>query len=297
MTGRPDTFLDLSPPLSEPDGAAVHIMPLPYEGAVSYGRGAALGPAAVIDASTQVELYDETTRDEPCRAGIATLRAPELPEEPARMAAAVEQDIREHLAANDALLACIGGDHSVTVPHVRALCGVHQPLSVIQFDAHADLRDEYMGSPMNHACVMKRVREHTPHTLQIGIRSLCAEEARYIEAEAAPLCTARALRSGEFDLDAALDSLPDPVFITLDVDVLDWSVVTSTGTPEPGGLTWDEILDLLGRLFASKRVIGFDVVELAGGPGSRNSAFAVARLVYKMIGLHIRYTREYLPHA
>jgi agmatinase len=134
---------------------------------------------------------------------------------------------------------------------------------------------------------MSRIRELTGNTLQIGIRSMSGREALRIEQESLAVCTMAALRSGEFDINAALEALPEPVYLTLDVDVFDWSVIRSTGTPEPGGFLWDEAMDLLKKIFASKTIAGFDVVEYAYQPHDPNSAFAVAKMIYKMLGFKL----------
>ncbi|MEJ2662183.1 MAG: arginase family protein [Desulfobacteraceae bacterium] len=181
----------------------------------------------------------------------------------------------------------IGGDHSITNGYLRAVRRQYAQFGVIQLDAHADLRDSYDGSPLSHACTMARARELTPHCLQIGIRSMSKAEARRIKEEGLALYTMQDWRNGRLDLGAALDRLPAKVFLTLDVDVFDWSVISDTGTPEPGGCYWQEAMDLLETVFAAKDVIGADVVELSPDPQSSNarSAFAVAKLIYKMIGL------------
>ena len=289
------TFLDLDPAFSDPTTAAVVVLPVPYEGGASYGGGAALAPQAVFDASAHLELYDEVLNAEPYRAGIATLPPPLL----TGSAKAVMQTLHEtfvELVQGNAFVVSVGGDHSVTAPYVQALHLEYDTLSVIQLDAHADLRDTYDGSSLSHACVMRRVRETVADTLQIGIRSLSVEEADLIADEDLPVCMMHEYRNEQFDIEAALDALPDPVFLTLDVDVLDWSVVAGTGTPEPGGFTWNESLSLLRRIFVRKQVVGFDVVELACGLNDRNSAFAVSKLIYKMIGYYVA-TAGLLPHA
>jgi len=285
---NPNTFLGISAPYSDPETAAVHLVPLPYEGAVSYGKGASMAPEAILEASAQVELYDEMLRFEPYRSGIATLSSPTIPDSPDEMAADLTLYFKERLGIGTPRIIGIGGDHSVTIPHVRALCELHETLSVIQLDAHADLRESYEGTAFSHACIMRRVLECTQNTLQLGIRSLCAEEAQYIEEKKLAVCMMHTFRAGAFDMEKALALVPDPVFLTLDVDVLDGSIVSSTGTPEPGGVGWYELLDWLTCIFSRKNVIGFDVVELAAGPDSRSSAFAVAKLIYKMIGLMLR---------
>jgi agmatinase len=181
----------------------------------------------------------------------------------------------------------LGGDHSLSIGCIQALHTRTDQLSVIQLDAHSDLRDTYEGSRYSHACVMSRIRELTGDTLQIGIRSMSLEEAHKIEKENLAVCTMSAYRNEAFDIDGAIEALPDPVYVTIDVDVFDWSVIRSTGTPEPGGFLWDESLSLLQRIFTRKNVIGIDVVELSHDPHDRNSPFAVAKLIYKMLGFKL----------
>lgn len=264
----------------------IAVVPFCYEGGVSYGKGAAQGPAAIIDASCQVELYDEFLDTEPYQTGICTVAPPDMPEDPEEMSQTVEQ-VAGELLKDGKFVVSIGGDHSITPGYVKALKQKHGNLSVIQFDAHADLRDSYDGSKMSHACVMARVREMTTDTLQLGVRSMSAGEARRIKDENIAICTMREIHTGSRDMDKMFQALPDPVFITFDVDVFDWSVVRSTGTPEPGGMTWDEAVLLLDKIFKTRNVVGFDVVELAADENDPNSAFAVAKLLYRMIGLAV----------
>lgn len=259
------------------------MLPFGYEGGVSYGKGTARGPEAILDASCYLELYDEVLDAEPYKVGICTVTPPDIPETPEAMNQMVYETTREILD-QDKFIVSIGGDHSIASGYCRALKEKQGPLSVIQIDAHADLRQSYQGSKLSHACVMSRIREMTSDTLQLGIRSMSAEEAQRIRNEQIAVCSLHEFRSAGFGLNAALQRLPDPVFITLDVDVFDWSVVRSTGTPEPGGLLWDEAISLLRQIFSSKRIVGFDVVELAYDEHDRNSAFATAKLIYKMIG-------------
>ena len=280
------TFLDPPAGMADLDSAAAVLLPVPYEGGVSWGRGAALGPDAVLEASAELEVYDEALRFETCRMGIATAAPPDDLSGAEAMIASVRQSMSEILEA-DKYPVVLGGDHSVSVGAFQELAARHGRLSVIQLDAHADLRDSYQGDPLSHACTMARIRELTSDTLQVGVRSLCREEAGRVLREEIPLCTMEAFRSGTFDLEGAVRSLPDPVYLTLDVDVLDWSVVRATGTPEPGGFFWHEALDLLGMIFRERDVVGFDVVELSQDEPDRNSAFAVAKLVYRMLGLKL----------
>jgi agmatinase len=281
-------FLDLETNFTDMDTAAVAILPVPYEGGVSYGKGAARGPEAIIQASHYLEHYDEVMKIEAHRMGIVTLAPPVLPADtdPVGVGHGVEQGALEMMRQGK-FVVLLGGDHSVSLGYARALHKVYGRLSVIQLDAHADLRDTYEGSPYSHACIMSRIREITHDTLQIGVRSMSAGEAERIAREEIAVCTMSDFRMGLCDAVVAIDRLPDPVYITLDVDVFDWSVVRSTGTPEPGGLLWDETLELLENIFRCKHVVGFDVVEFAHEAGDRNSAFAAAKLIYKMLGFKL----------
>ncbi|MDZ7370922.1 MAG: agmatinase [candidate division KSB1 bacterium] len=262
------------------------ILPVPYEGAVSYGRGAAGAPDAVLEASCYLEFYDEVLGFCPHRAGIAVAAPLAISDDHREMHERIYHRTAEILWEKK-IPVVLGGDHSISSGVFRAFKEHYGTLSCIQFDAHADLRPEYQGSRFSHASVMARIREMTPHTLQIGIRSLSEEEARLIDEQRLSVIFMHNLRRGKVDLDAALAELPDPVFITFDVDAFDWSVISSTGTPEPGGLLWDETVAMLSRIFAAKNVVGFDVVELAVETHDRNSPFAVAKLIYRMIGLSI----------
>jgi agmatinase len=267
------------------------VLPIPYEGGVSYGTGTAAAPEAVLRSSAYLELYDEVLDDEPCRHGIVTLA-------PARVEGDhenVHRDIYEQcktLFTRKTVPCIIGGDHSISSPVFAALQELYPTLSCVQIDAHADLRDHYDGSRFSHASVMARIRELTPDVLQIGIRSMSREEAELVKRDNLALCTMHEFRGGGFDWRAALASLPDPLYLSFDVDALDWSVIASTGTPEPGGLSWDEAMVLLRAIFCEKTVVGCDIVELATSPTDRNSPFAAAKLLYKMIGLHAQYCLE-----
>lgn len=286
MTPDPQPFLDPDPEFTAFETAAAVILPLPYEGGVSYGAGTAGAPAAVIAASHQLEFYDEVLGAEPYKMGIATILPPHLPADAAGVQAAAYRMFRDLLDCHKFIVS-IGGDHSISSPLARALKAVHGALSVIQLDAHADLRESYGNSRFSHACAMARIRETTTDTLQLGIRSMSGEEARRVEREKLALCTMSAFRAGAFDIDAALARLPDPVFLTIDVDAFDWSVIRSTGTPEPGGFTWDEALALLQKIIERRNVIAFDVVELSCAPNDLNSPFAVAKLIYKLLGFKL----------
>jgi len=283
MKPHPTPFLNPPPERCTLEHARVVVLPFPYEGGISYETGTAAAPRAILEASAQLEFYDEVLQAEPVEVGIATVQPPEIPEDPRQMIETLYQTARA-LLDRKKFIVVAGGDHSITSGYVRALKERCDPLGVIQLDAHADLRESYDGSPLSHACVMARIREITPHTVQLGIRSISAEEARRVRQDGLLLCPLHRWRQGAFDLQGALRRLPEQVFITVDVDVFDWSVVSSTGTPEPGGLLWDEALGILKTVFNAKDVVGFDVVELAYKKDDMNSPFAVAKLIYKMIG-------------
>lgn len=288
-------FLEFESPAGEP---AVAVLPVPYERTTSWGRGAEDGPAALLQASRYVELYDEELRLEPFRIGIETLPPVDVggSEDTAleRISAAARAAIER-----GRFLASIGGEHTVTPALVHGVAAALRPdpgpdLGVVQFDAHTDLRPTYAGSPWNHACAMSRVLDLGASTLAIGIRSLSRPEAVRIETERLPVIWAgqlEALADDELrDLFLGLlASLPDTIYLTFDLDFFDPSLLPATGTPEPGGGTWRQALALLRLLFEHKRVIAMDVVELAPIPGNPASDFTAARLLYKCIGY--RYAR------
>ncbi len=279
-------FLDIDPEFSNFETSAVAIVPVPYEGGISFGKGTVHGPAAIIDASRYLELYDEVIKAEPYRMGIVTIK----PLSGRKKAHSIQKEIYQSVRAligSGKFVVGIGGDHSISIGFVKALIEKHRTISVIQLDAHSDLRYTYEDNPLSHACVMARIREMTPGTLQMGIRSMSVEESTQIEQEGLPVITMHEYRKSNFDLNAALNRVHDPVYLSVDVDVFDWSVIRSTGTPEPGGLLWDEAMVLLENIFMQKNVIGFDIVELAVQPNDINSPFAAAKLIYKMLGFKL----------
>ena len=266
------------------DKAHVAILPVPYEATVSYGRGTAGGPQAILDASEQLELYDEQVQAEPYRCGVWT--APPLavpPEGGEAMALAVAARFAELLDAGKWVV-MLGGEHSITPGGVRAAAELHDDLQVVQLDAHADLRDSYGGNRWSHACTMARCIEIAP-VRAIGIRSYSREEAQRIR-EGIPgyrITHAREMDTDDW-VEMAVEGLEGrAVYLSIDVDYFDPSVVPATGTPEPGGAGWRQTLLFLERLFRVSRVVSCDVVELAPRPGLHHADFTVARLVYKLI--------------
>jgi agmatinase len=236
-----------------------------------------------------MELWDEETETDVHRIGIFTL--PEM-EFPFGTIDEVVQEIRRvasEIVSRGKFPVVIGGEHSITPPIVAAIAERHPGLSVLQIDAHADLRDHYMGTPHNHACAMRRVLEYAPAT-QVGIRSLSPEEAAAIPSLSTRVFYDFNMRDDARWVDRVVDSLSETVYVTIDVDGFDPAIMPATGTPEPGGLSWYEVLRLLRRVTENKQVVGFDLVELSPMGGNVAPNFLCAKLIYKF--LSYRFGRE-----
>ena len=278
-----DNFLGLDAGRSEWDASATIILPLALERTASYGRGTQHGPEALLRASQQVELFDEETGVDASRRGIATLPietfagldAPAVIEKIDTMTTAILVDRKFPVA--------LGGEHTITAGTVAAFARRDIDFSVLQLDAHSDLRDTYDGSPWSHACVMRRVHDLGVHHVGAGIRSQCEEERAWANNADCRLFYAHDLQKTP-DWDAVIDALHERVYLTIDVDVFDPAVMPATGTPEPGGLHWGEMLDLLRRLAERRTIIGLDIVELAPIPALHHPDFTAARLLYKILG-------------
>jgi len=282
----PLVFGGLEPEQSNYENARVLIWPVPFEKTVSYGHGTAEGPSAIIDASRYMELYDEELQGETAQIGIHTLPAIDTDRGVDIMIPELEREAYRLL--NTGKFVCmLGGEHSISPPVVRAYAKKYPNLSVLQIDAHADLRESYEGTQYSHASAMRRILEVCP-AVQVGIRSLSIEEARAIPSLPTKIFWAKDIVGQTGWIDRAVDSLTDDVYLTVDVDGLDPSLVPSTGTPEPGGLLWYETLTLIRTLSEKKNVVGMDLVELSGGPGSSNSSFLAAKLIYKTLGYLFR---------
>ncbi|MBG0791619.1 MAG: agmatinase [Desulfovibrionaceae bacterium] len=278
-------FLDGEIDNARPEDAAWHIIPVPLESTVSYGTGTAGGPAAVIDASAQLELWDGAS--EPGLAGLHTTAPVDCSGPVTKVLDRIEDAVC--LAAEcEALPLVLGGEHTVTLGALRALKNLHRRFGVVQFDAHADLRNTFEGSPYSHACVMRRAVDDLGLQLfQIGVRALCKEEADFREANDIPHLDARELFLKGMPRHVLPTDFPDTIYITFDVDGLDPSVIRATGTPVPGGLGWQEAIFLLQAVTKGRKLIGADVVELAPAPGDHASDFAAAQLAYLLMGLGI----------
>jgi agmatinase len=282
----PFVFGGLEPPLSDFKNATVLIWPVPFEKTVTYGRGTAEGPAAIIEASRNMELYDEEIGGETCAIGIHTLQAMDADQDPEQMMPALQREAGR-LMETRKFLCMLGGEHSISAPVVRAFREKFSKLSVLQIDAHADLRDSYDGTPHSHASVMRRIVEVCP-AVQVGIRSLSIEEARAIPQLPTRVFYAKDI-TGRMDwIESAVSELTDDVYLTIDIDGFDPSLAPATGTPEPGGLTWNEVLGLIRMLAAKRNVVGMDLVELSGSGESNASSFLAAKLIYKTLGYIFR---------
>ena len=282
----PFVFGGLEPPLSDFDSATVLIWPVPFEKTVSYGKGTGEGPKAIIDASRNVELYDEEINGEPCNIGIHTLPAMDVEGETDELISALQQEAKR-LIDTGKFVCTLGGEHSITGPIVRAFGEKFSNLSVLQIDAHADLRESYDGTPNSHASAMRRVLE-VCSAVQVGIRSLSAEEARAIPRLPTTMFYAKDIEGEGGWIQRAVDGLTENVYITIDVDGFDPSLIPSTGTPEPGGLSWRQVTALLRGVTSSRKIVGMDVVELSGGGTENVSSFITAKLIYKTLGYIFR---------
>jgi agmatinase len=284
MPSLPTNFGLLPDELSAYQPSPAAVLPVPFERTVSYGRGTSNGPQAILRASQSMETFDEELGGETAEMGIATL-PPYLPEafELAAALSELEAECLGHLEAGK-FLVTLGGEHSLTIAPVRAAKARFGEIGVVQFDAHADLREEYEGAPHSHASVMRRIHDEGLPTLPIGIRSLSRPEAVFASEAGVPIVWGHELPLALERFDQLLATLPDIVYLTFDIDYFDPSLVPATGTPEPGGGDWYATLALLRRLFATKRVVAMDLVELAPIPGQTASDFLAAKLVYKCLG-------------
>lgn len=262
----------------------VAVIGAPLANTVSWQRGTELGPAAILAASETLELFDDELLVETWRIGIETLPMLDLADCPSDRACLRIGEAVAGVLAKGRLPVLLGGEHTVSLPAILACRDRYPGLHVVQVDAHLDLRDRYEGSPYSHACVMRRVAEAGIPFTQVGIRSISLEEWRFVTDRGLRPWTMERIR-GEADWLAAIcGGIDGPVYLTIDVDGIDPSVIPATGTPEPGGLTWREILSLCRAIAARHRVVGLDCVELAPAPGLHHADYAAAKLIYRCLG-------------
>jgi agmatinase len=261
------------------ESARIVVLPVPYDETSTWMKGADRGPQAIIDASSNMELFDIETGSEVFRQGIFTAPAVSEKHSPEAMVAAVRERVSGYLEKGK-FVVTVGGEHSVSVGSIQAHAARHPGMAVLQLDAHADLREEYAGSRFNHACVMARVRESCP-IVQVGIRSL--DRAEQANLTPGSVFWAHDIAGNTGWIEAVLARLPAECYATIDLDVFDPAIMPSTGTPEPGGLFWYDVTCLLQAVSHRCRVVGFDVVELCPGNYNRAPDFLAAKLIYKFL--------------
>ncbi len=283
-------FLALPAEFSNPEQARVVVLPVPYEKTSTFGKGSNKGPKEIIRASHEVELYDTVLGYEPYRTcgGIATLTPLKIKNESgAKLASILEKDIL-HWLEQEKFVITIGGEHASIVGAVYAHIERYKPLTIIQFDAHSDLRSAYLGDTWNHACAMARVLDrHKGNLVQIGIRSEAPEEPEILKALGDRVSTiyAHKIKTREEEvIEEILDNVTENVYITFDCDVFDPGIIPATGTPEPGGLSWDWVNHFFKVLADKRRIVGFDVSELSPIPYLHYPQFTIAKLIYRLIG-------------
>lgn len=270
--GIPDEFAQL-------EKAKVVLIPVPYDGTSTWGKGADKGPKAFLEASENMEWYDIETDTEVYQQGIYLANAIEEDSSPEAMVNAVHKVTKEYIKRNK-FVTLFGGEHSISIGTIRAFNECFDNLTVLHIDAHADIRKSYNGSKFNHACAVHEASQ-TTSLIQVGIRSMDAIEKTFIDEE--KTFFAHDMVNDEYWTDKVIDLMTDNVFITFDLDALDPSIMPSTGTPEPGGLFYYETLEFLKQVFEDKNVVGFDIVELCPNKADKTSDFLAAKLYYKML--------------
>ncbi len=261
------------------DDSEIIILPVPYDETSTWIKGADKGPDAVLEASVNLEFYDIETNSEVHKKGIFTLSPIFEKSTPDALVKAVYDKTRLLLTENK-FPVIIGGNHTVSIGSIKAFAEHFNNLTILQLDAHSDLRQEYEGSKFNHACVMARARELAP-VVQVGIRSMSVEELPFVERDR--IFYSHELYFNKNLYEEALEKLSDNVYLTIDLDVFDPSLMPSTGTPEPGGPEYSELISFLRKVINNKNVVGFDVVELCPSPVNKMPDFVAAKIIYQLL--------------
>jgi agmatinase len=284
----PLNFLALQPNQSRLSSAKVVVLPIPYDATASYRTGTREGPRALIEASRYLEEYDSELDLEICKVGIHT--ADELEPHvagPRKMVDRIEKTVTAYLKKSK-FVATLGGEHTVSLGSVRAHAKQFPDMSVLYLDAHADLRNEYQGSKFSHACIARRITETVP-VVEVGVRSLSSEEHSFITEKQIPVFFRTESHSNQDSLvEEIVEQLSESVYVSLDLDVLDPSIMAAVGTPEPGGMSWEEMTKLLRTVAKKRHIIGFDINELSPQEGPTACSFTAAKLAYKLIGYSLR---------
>lgn len=281
-------FGGLAKEFSAYEKAKVVILPMGFGGTVSYGSGTEHGPEAIIQASMHMELFDIELQKDISQMGICSIKQPSFSKDAEKVHEVVYASVKKILD-DKKFPVMLGGEHAISSGMARALKEKYPKLSVLQVDAHSDLRDKYAEPPAHpsvwsHACVMKRIRDMGIPTVAVGIRSQCDEEVALVKKEKIPMFYAKDMVDNDAWMGQAIKVLSDHVFITFDIDAFDPSIMPATGTPEPGGLQWYQTLRFLRKVAEKKTIVGFDVVELSPIKGLHHADFLAALLVYKLIG-------------
>ncbi len=279
MEQYPNNFAGIPDEFAQLEAAKIVIIPVPYDGTSTWVKGADQGPAALLDAARNMELYDIETGTEVYREGVYLADAVTEKSSPEAMVDAVCKAVSFYLEKGKFVTA-LGGEHSISIGVIRAFMERYENLTVLQIDAHADLRDTYEGSACNHACAVHEVNQKG-HLVQVGIRSMDVSENKFMKRE--NVFFAHDMVKNPLWMDEAIERMKRDVFITIDLDAFDPSVLPSTGTPEPGGMYWYEMLKFIRKVNKKRRIVGFDIVELAPNPTERASDFVAAKLHYKML--------------
>lgn len=282
------TYAGIPDKYSRLEDARVVLIPVPYDGTSTWQKGADKGPEAFLHASENMELFDIETRTEPYKKGVYL--APPVTENssPEKMAEAVHKTTKNYIR-QEKFVTLFGGEHSISIGSIRAFNECFSDLTVLQIDAHADLREEYEGSKCNHACAVYEASK-TTKLIQVGIRSMDISELDNMTED--QVYFAHDMIGDEDWMTDSVNQMTENVFITIDLDAFDPSILPSTGTPEPGGLLWYEMTEYLKKVFKKKNVVGFDIVELCPNPEEKSSDFLAAKLYYKMLAYKFKYSNN-----
>ena len=282
----PRNFTGLMPPLSDFSTARVVLLPVPFDGTAEWHSGSREAPGEIIDASEYLEFYDMELEREIQEIGIHTL--PFIQPDYTSVENTIDRvfQVSREIVNSAKFLFTLGGEHTISLGPVKAYLEKYPDLSVLQLDAHADLRDEYNGARFCQASVMRRIYEMCPVVLA-GTRSISLEEKTFIDKKKIPVFYHKPARFNSKDLQEIIGSLSENIYVTIDVDVLDPSIMSAVGTPEPGGIYWEDIIKILKSVGAKKHVVGADIVELCPREGPSSCVFLTAKMAYKMMGYFV----------
>jgi len=282
----PNNFGALPNEMTNYQKCKIVILPIPYDATTTYKPGTRDGPKAIIDASRYLELYDEENNTNHSTEGICTLSELEITDDTKKLMERITEATTK-LIEDGKKIITLGGEHSISYGVIKAHTQKNPNITVLHIDAHADMRDYNNENQYNHACVARRISELCKIT-SIGIRSLSQEEKQYHQNKKIPVFYAEEMRKNNNWMQQTINTLTQDVYITLDLDALDTSIMPSTGTPQPGGLTWYQITDFFKLLATQRNIIGFDITELAPNPTNHAPDFLAAKLTYKMLGLFLK---------